>query len=335
MSCEALKLICRLGLVSSMSLAVPAAFCGDEKKADEPVVEKQVAPSAEDKELAARADKAIPLAEGTPGQEAMNFIVYDWPGGCLKRLKGEPPTSTEKELEGARGVVKGLVETIEKGPSWPRPALIKIPHANSAIIVDGKLDEKAWQGAFTVKESFEYGRKDAAAGADTAWRMLWDEKNLYVAFDCADNEIVSKKMERDKEIFFDDCVEVFILPSFDPPEYWEIIVNPAGSVFDALHRKKLKGWGPEKTDLEKTIDGLQFSVGKRPGGDPGYTVEMAIPFSQLPGRDGKTAKAGDNLFVMLARFDKTSAGVKTYSFVPLLSWGHNIWNLAPAELVGL
>ncbi|OPZ27391.1 MAG: hypothetical protein BWZ02_01656 [Lentisphaerae bacterium ADurb.BinA184] len=316
-------------LMAALTVCMARADEAEPANADPP---PRRPPTSVETELAARADQALAKAWGTPAQEAANFLAHEWPRHALARLHGRPPTSTEKELEQARGVVQGFVDTLEKGPGWPRPATIRLPFAESAIAIDGRLDEPAWRNALATTASYEYGSRDPAADADTVWRLAWDERSLYAAFDCADAEIVAPTLPRDADVWNYDCIEIFLLPALEPPDYWELVVSPTGAVFDALHRKKLKGWGPERTDLERSLEGLRFAVGKRPAGGPGYVIEIAVPFDQLPGRTAAPAKPGERLSIMLARFDRTAAAFKTYSFVPLLSWGHNIWNLVPAEL---
>ena len=64
-----------------------------------------------------------------------------------------------------------------------------------------------------------------------------------------------------------------------------------------------------------------------------YFMEIAVPFSQFPAfADGHMPRVGDKLHGLLARFDKTGDQIRHYAFIPLLSWGHNIWNHAPLVL---
>ena len=83
--------------------------------------------------------------------------------------------------------------------------------ANS-IVIDGILNELAWQSAPVINEFsypwFTNGQKEL-----TEARMIWDKNYLYVAFVAHDQFISAYKSERDSPVSQDDCVEVFIAPN--------------------------------------------------------------------------------------------------------------------------
>lgn len=70
-----------------------------------------------------------------------------------------------------------------------------IPHyevkrAASPIVVDGKPDDKAWGAAGRIELLFPW---EAQTGAKqkTVARLLWDDENLYVSYECDDADIVA------------------------------------------------------------------------------------------------------------------------------------------------
>ncbi len=83
-----------------------------------------------------------------------------------------------------------------------------------------------------------------------------------------------------------------------------------------------------------TVQGVANSPGDT--STTGYTVEMAVPFDQLPGATidaiGRFPHQRNQLRFMLARMDKNSHSFTPYAFCPLLSWTHNIWNYATMTL---
>jgi hypothetical protein len=130
-----------------------------------------------------------------------------------------------------------------------------------------------------------------------------------------------------------------VVPEFREGLYWELVVSPSGSVFDALHAKRFQHWGGDRRPGER-LSGLKTGCamrGKengREGKDAGYRVEVAVPFREIPSYTrGNPPQVGDVLRLMLVRLDKNGEGFKVYAFQPLLSWGHNIWNYARLELV--
>ncbi len=295
------------------------------------------APTAADKELATRAETAIALSKGTPGQEAGNFLQQDWPHDCVLMLKGER-SANAGQLAAARATVLDLTQRAEAGPAWPKPPHVRIPRAPQAPVIDGTLDDPAWQTAAKFEGLYLFNTTAKVTAPATTWFVTWDDTYLYFAFDCADEDIVAPDMPRDQPVFAHDCVEMFILPDLRLGMYWELVIGPTGCLFDALHHKRFDGWGPVGRPAENIV-GLKFATKvKGTPNDPvnrdtGYTVEVAVPFKELPTYTrGNPPQPGDILRFMLVRLDENQGPMKPYAFVPLQSWGHNIWNHAEGEL---
>lgn len=294
-------------------------------------------PTAADHALAARAEAIRPRLAGTPGQEAGNFLFNEWPRHCLAQLAGDRFVSRPK-LEEARGIVTGLLETCEKGPDWPRPQPFTIPAATGPVTIDGKLDDAAWAGAATFTGAYPFNSATRTDAPATTFRLLHDDANLYFAFDCADRDIVAPTIPRDGQVYNDDCVEMFLMPDLAKRLYWEIVISPSGCLFDALHTKRMAGWGPEPGGEKQDLAGLRHAatvrgtVGDAADTDAGYTVEVAVPLAALPGFGATLAAAPRPLRLMLVRIDRNGEAFQPYAFQPLLSWGHNVWNHAEVTL---
>ena len=317
------------------ALLLPALLHAVPPPQDPPALEER---SAEDKALVARVENIIREAQGTPGQEAANFISGpSWVHNLFLQLKGER-TATEQQLVFARNTINGIADTAAKGPSWQKPALRNVPFAAQAPVIDGKIDEDIWKQALIYTESYPLNMAEKALTPETTFRVLWDATHLYFAFECSDEDIIAPKTERDGTLYNDDCVEIFLLPDFAEARYWEIIINPAESVFDALQTKLLDRWGPT-SKVDAHVEGMKVGISangtlnKSDDKDTGYIIEVAVPFNQLPGYAEKTPEAGQRLYLLLARFDKTGKDIKFLYNQPLLSWGHNIWNYGQIELV--
>lgn len=322
------------------ALAVPAAVFCEEKgpeagKADDP--NRIVEPTEEDKALAARAEKAVRAAGDSPGREAANSIHTDWIHNNLLMLKGERRASG-RQLAAARQHIAKHVEAAEKGSTWPKPPVCKVPFCEKAPTLDGKLDDPAWEKAAVFKDPYPVNEKDAAKDPKTTWRVMWDGKHLYFGFECEDSDLVAPKLAHNEDIYNFDCVEAFILPKFADGVYWEIEVSPSESLFEGLQTKDMNRRG-SRADLSKTIEGMRVGVrvdgtlNKSDDKDKGYSVEIAVPWERLPGFAGKTPEAGMTLHFMLLRMDRNKdRPLNAYSFIPLLSWSHNIWNYAKMEL---
>ena len=295
-----------------------------------------VAPTAEDQALAARALVVIQAGRETAARESMNLAAHRWPAPALQMLQGATP-ATASQLASARNVVAQLVGLAQKGQAWPRLVPIAVPRAAGPIHIDGEANEPAWQKSWASSTLYWYDHPEPLEKPGTRWRLLWDEQNLYVAFECDDSEIVSKDRPRDDAVYMDDCVEIFLHTAAVPQQYWELVINPTGSVFDALHTKKMDDWGPQPGGPAATMKGLQFATKIRrdpaTGATRGYTTEVAVPLAQLPGFvTDRPPRAGDKFYGVLARLDVNDGKMKAYACVPLLNWGHNIWNHVPLVL---
>ncbi|MEW5900660.1 MAG: DUF5916 domain-containing protein [Acidobacteriota bacterium] len=192
------------------------------------------------------------------------------------------------------------------------------PHAPT---IDGKLDDAAWEkikwaGAFVQREPLE----GKAPTEQTAFRILYDDKNLYVAvraYDSQPDKITSRMSRRDN--IDGDWVEVSIDSYHDHLTAFSFGVNAAGVKADQClsdnGENEDEDWNPI-WDVETAID------------SEGWTAEMRIPFSQL--RFGKTAEQvwGLQLVRKFFRNQETSL----WQFIPKDSPG---WVHMFGELRGL
>jgi hypothetical protein len=287
--------------------------------------------------LAARAQEVLTRAGTTPGREFANRLrTAPYPDHLLQ-LKGEAPPGAAGLSAADLADFANVVDLAEQGLSWPLPPLARVPFAAVPPKIDGRLDDAAWARALTYTNMFSFNTREPG-GPATTWRLLWDTENLYVAYTCADPDVVAPIRARDDAVYNDDCVEIFILPQFRFRTYWELVVNASGSIFDSVECKLADEWGLT-LDPAQDIDGVQVAVQvhgtlNQPGDiDEGYTVELAVPFRQLPGYARLGPKAGDRLHFMLVRLDRSGERLAAYAYQPLLGWGHNIWNHAVMELV--
>ena len=95
----------------------------------------------------------------------------------------------------------------------PAPPIPKyeVKRAESSIVIDGKLDDKAWAAANTAELTFPW-ESQTGAKQKTIARLLWDDDNLYVSYECEDADVTAKFTQRDDPTYRDDAVEIFINP---------------------------------------------------------------------------------------------------------------------------
>jgi hypothetical protein len=286
--------------------------------------------------LAARATIAIDTAGNTVSREFANRLRGENFPEWLNYFGGKGRKPNHPRQETAVTQITGFLDLIDSAKTWPKPGDYKIRKAAKPPVIDGKLDDEDWKQAATWTGIYPFNKTEAS-GPATTWRMLWDDHYLYFAFDCADTDVVAPARNRDGDVFFDDCVEMFILPDFRFRTYWEIVIAPNGSLFDSVECKTPQQWGAT-VDPAQNIIGLKHAeivrgtLNKSDDADQGYTVEVAVPFNQLPGYTRIGPRAGERLHFMLVRLDRNHGQFTPYAFRPLQAWGHNIWNHAVMEL---
>jgi len=115
--------------------------------------------------------------------------------------------------------------------------------------------------------------------------MLWDNEFLYVAAYLDEPHVWATLTEHDQVIYYDNDFEIFIDPDGDTEEYYEVEINPLGTLFDLfLHRTYING-GPADHDWNFTgmnsavhIDG---TLNDSSNTDQGWSVEFALPWNTL------------------------------------------------------
>jgi len=150
-----------------------------------------------------------------------------------------------------------------------------IHKTNKKIKIDGDLTD--WKtpflGPFVVHNTAE------KATQETYVSLSWNNKNLYIAYNCIDSKIIGTTQKKDSQIFYtDDLVEIFLDPDGDSKNYIEIGVNAFSSNYDLLLKCISEECGGWNTTMDFDIVGLE-SMSKI--GQNGYTVEIKIPFSSL------------------------------------------------------
>jgi Carbohydrate family 9 binding domain-like len=160
-------------------------------------------------------------------------------------------------------------------PPIPR---YEVKRASSPIIIDGKLDDKAWQAAAPIEFIFPWDFQTGAKQKTVA-RLLWDDTNLYVGYDCEDTDIVALFTERDDPTYRDDAVEIFI--NANPAQtgtYFGLEMNARGVLYDYVsHDAKFffKRFNMSGVRLATFIQG---TLNMRGDQDKGWSLEVAIPW---------------------------------------------------------
>jgi len=163
------------------------------------------------------------------------------------------------------------------------------------IRINGRLTETAWKRAVPVYLRLtDSGR---APQQDTCVRLLWDDRFLYLGFECRDQYIRGTYRHHDDPIFNEEVVEVFLCPASPSRKegiwvYFELELSPRNVLFDTIvvhprkgqpkgrspHIKCFKQWHCKGANTAVQIDG-KLNVHKPIS--TCWTVEMAIPFKEM------------------------------------------------------
>lgn len=151
--------------------------------------------------------------------------------------------------------------------------VIQAKKTNEMIKIDGLLEERIWSGEgysdFVQSEPIDGGKPTEKT---EVW-VAYDEGFLYVAarlYDSDPEKIISRLVRRD-EIVDSDYFSFAVDPYFDRRSGFLFVVNPSGSIADAIIYND--SW------RDYTWDGIWEWKTRRD--EKGWCVEIKIPFNQL------------------------------------------------------
>jgi hypothetical protein len=173
-------------------------------------------------------------------------------------------------------VLSGVAQAQADGAiASSRVGSLAIPHSMAEVQVDGMLDDPIWQTALRLPLTIEtYPRENQAPEVETTAYLVENGDQLLIAFDARDPDPSSiRAYLRDRDSAFNDDFVGVVLDTFnDQRRAFEFFVNPFGVQMDLIqddvNRSESESW-----------DAIWDSAGEI--NERGFTVEIAIPFSQL------------------------------------------------------
>jgi hypothetical protein len=240
------------------------------------------------------------------------YPVAHWKAGEIIRDQHtfRPPAGWNYDhLEVYTGLYKGQERmAIKSGPkddnrvfcgrvpmNMKAPAPLKryiVTKIAKPIKIDGKLDEPSWKSAPSTGP-FVDTMTGNPSSITTEAKLLWDNQNLYIAFENVDTDVWSTLTERDAKLWTQEAVEVMLDADGNGKTYIELQVAPNGNIFDTYlptyrkyedsldPKRKLYDWN-SKLKAAVKVDG---TLNKRDDQDKGWTVEMALPLADANGLD--------------------------------------------------
>ena len=174
----------------------------------------------------------------------------------------------------------------------------ELPHYDiyrtpSKIVIDGKLDEAAWQAAQPMGD-FHFSWWKQGEKEQTVAKMLWDDDNIYVGYYCHDKHISAYVTKRQGPVSKDDCVEIYLSPNPEKvTNFYTFEINAIGAMLNRCITDWWTGagyWDPEGVQYRTTYQGLP-KKDESPADDH-WILELAIPFKNFT-RDAVHTPPGD------------------------------------------
>jgi hypothetical protein len=160
----------------------------------------------------------------------------------------------------------------------PPDARYEVKRAGTRIVIDGKLDDKAWAAATAMAFIFPWQFQTGPKQKTTA-KLLWDDDYLYLGFDCEDTDIVALRTERDDPTYLDDVVEFFVNPKpAQTTVYFGLEMNARAVLYDYVMvdtKYAFKRFNMQGVLLASFIRGTLNARGDE---DQGWSLEVAIPW---------------------------------------------------------
>ena len=206
--------------------------------------------------------------------------------------------------------------------------------ASSAISIDGRVVESAWQAAAWTADFVDIeGGARPRARFRTRAKMLWDDEYFYIAAELEEPHVWGTLTRHDSVIFHDNDFEVFIDPDGDTLNYYEFEINALNTGWDLLLDKPYRHGGKARNSWE--IPGLRTAVHVRgtlndpSDRDQGWSVEIAFPWRVLAeySRQAAPPRSGDEWRVNFSRVEwQHDIDAGTYRKVPNTKEDNWVWS---------
>ncbi len=172
------------------------------------------------------------------------------------------------------------------GIGWDSRRFYACRRTSAPPVVDGRLDDPAWEKAPWTDEFTDIqGSLRPAPRFRTRVKMLWDDTYFYIASSMEEPDLWATYTERDAVIYHENDFEVFIDPDGDTHEYYELELNALNTVWDLLLLKPYRDGGPAINAWDiaglKTATHLDGTLNDPRDRDAGWSVEIAMPWKVL------------------------------------------------------
>jgi hypothetical protein len=196
----------------------------------------------------------------------------------------------------------GEASAQEPVPDGAREKTVRIVRAAAPPVIDGVLDEDAWQRAAQLEDLHEIQPTEYAPASErTAVYLMYDEDAIYIGarlYDREPSEVTARILRQGEEVFGDDWFSVLLDPFHDRRSGYRFLTNPNGLRQEGLFQNiREEQWDWEGIwHTASTID------------EQGWVTEIAIPFKTLS-FDPENDTWGINFRRAIARRDERTGWV--------------------------
>ncbi len=165
-----------------------------------------------------------------------------------------------------------LISFISVGAEEPR---FEIAKTDKTPVIDGVLDESAWEDASVINDLRQTDPIVGAAPSErTAIYLMYNSDMIYIGIRCYDRhpeQIVANNLREDAQLFNDDSIYIAFDSLLDRRNAFLFVVNPLGTKRDLRIENN--------TSYRREWDGIWYADANID--DQGWTAEMAIPVKTL------------------------------------------------------
>lgn len=178
------------------------------------------------------------------------------------------------------------------------------------IVVDGVMDEKSWQNAPETELFMDIsGEGFPQPRYATRAKMLWDDDYLYVSAVMEEPNVWANLTRRDTVIYYDPDFEIFIDPTGDAHNYYELEFNASNVIFDLClempYRAPRRNFVQFQWDCPglKSVVKVNGTLNDNRDTDKGWDIEVAIPRKAIAQEFDNVLQAGRYLRVGFSRVE--------------------------------
>lgn len=178
------------------------------------------------------------------------------------------------------------------------------------IVVDGVMNEKSWQKVPETELFMDIsGEGFPTPRYATRAKMLWDDDYLYVSAVMEEPNVWANLTLRDTVIYYDPDFEIFIDPTGDAHNYYELEFNARNVIFDLCLEMPYRAPRRNFVQFQWDCPGLKSAIkingtlNNNKDTDKGWDIEVAIPRKAIAQEFDNVLTAGSYMRVGFSRVE--------------------------------